>query len=211
MWANSQLWQVWCYCLLRSNHEDQWVTVKTGRGETEVLVKSGQFLFGRKSAGKTLRQKPTSVYNRLKKLKKLGNVDIQPDTHFSIVTICNWSIYQKKDKAEEQVNGQPTDKQLTGNGQPTDTNKNDKKEKNDKNEKKQLFLDCVKLTPDEHKKLIDKFGEADTREKIKSLNNYVMSKGTKYKSHYHTVLSWANKNGTPPKKKTSAERLGLLK
>jgi hypothetical protein len=61
-------------------------------------------------------------------------------------------------------------------------------------EKKDIYLDCVKLTKDEHKKLIDKFGSQDTREKIVRLNDYVMSKGTKYKSHYHTILNWSRKD-----------------
>lgn len=61
---------------------------------------------------------------------------------------------------------------------------------------KDICLDCVLLTKIEHQKLIDKFGEESTKEKIKALNDYVMSKGTKYKSHYHTILNWARREST---------------
>ena len=55
---------------------------------------------------------------------------------------------------------------------------------------KTLFLDCVKLTEEEYKKLLEKFGEAETKKKIQELNDAIMSKGYKYKSHYHTILNW---------------------
>lgn len=59
---------------------------------------------------------------------------------------------------------------------------------------KQKFLDFVVLTGEEHAKLIEKFGEAETAQRIERLNNGIGSKGYKYKSHYHTILSWAHKD-----------------
>ena len=41
-------------------------------------------------------------------------------------------------------------------------------------------------------KLIEKFG-SDTKNWIERLNNYIGSKGKKYKSHYHTILAWDRK------------------
>ncbi|MFH1985983.1 MAG: hypothetical protein ABIL58_29455 [Pseudomonadota bacterium] len=66
--------------------------------------------------------KPTAVNDRMMKLKTLGNVVIQPGTHYSIVSIVNWDAYQG---IEEKPDTQP-DTQPTPNRQPTDTNKNDK-------------------------------------------------------------------------------------
>lgn len=48
----------------------------------------------------------------------------------------------------------------------------------------------VLLTQVEHEKLIAKLGERKTAEYIARLENYIGSKGRKYKSHYHTILSW---------------------
>ena len=39
-------------------------------------------------------------------------------------------------------------------------------------------------------KLINKFGKDNTEEKLISFNDALMSKGYKYKSHYHTILTW---------------------
>jgi hypothetical protein len=53
-------------------------------------------------------------------------------------------------------------------------------------------LDYVFLTAEELKKLQDKFGDAGTQTRIEALNNYIGSHGKRYKSHYHTILTWDN-------------------
>jgi len=62
----------------------------------------------------------------------------------------------------------------------------------DKKAQKTKFLEFVYLTNNEHKKLIERFGQAKTKNFIERLNNYIGSKGKKYSSHYHTILNWAN-------------------
>ncbi|MFH0857578.1 MAG: hypothetical protein V1848_02410 [Candidatus Magasanikbacteria bacterium] len=52
----------------------------------------------------------------------------------------------------------------------------------------------VKLTDDEHQKLLIAFGEIHTQEMIDNMDLYLESKGDKYKSHYATLLSWEKKN-----------------
>ena len=64
----------------------------------------------------------------------------------------------------------------------------------EKNVKKNEYMEFVYLTDDEHSKLIEQFGDAGLEERIARLNNYIGSKGIKYKSHYHTILSWERKN-----------------
>lgn len=61
--------------------------------------------------------------------------------------------------------------------------------------KKHAHLDCVLLTEEEFKKLVEKFGEKSANEKIEGLNMAIMSKGYKYASHYYTILNWAKKDG----------------
>ncbi len=55
----------------------------------------------------------------------------------------------------------------------------------------------VFLTVEEKGKLKLKMGEKKAAEYIQKLENYVGSKGKKYKSHYHTILSWWQKDGKP--------------
>ena len=126
VFANMGLWQVWCWCLMKATHKEKWVPIKTGRGETEVLLKPGQFIFGRKTAAKKLRMKPSTIHYRIKKLQNMQNLNIQTNTHFSIITILNWDNYNTtKKELNTDINTQ-----LTTNKQPTNTKKNNKNNKN---------------------------------------------------------------------------------
>lgn len=60
---------------------------------------------------------------------------------------------------------------------------------------KERYGDFVTLTPGEHAKLIERLGEKDTVRYIERLNEYIGQIGEKaankrYKSHYHTILSF---------------------
>lgn len=120
---NEGLWKVWTWCLLKANHEDKWISIRTGKGTSEVFVKRGQFVFGRKTAAKELKMVERTVHKRMLKLETMRNCDIQSDTHCSIVTILNYDLYQGS--KNEEVTGK-----VTGKGQASDTNKNYKNEKN---------------------------------------------------------------------------------
>jgi len=76
---------------------------------------------------------------------------------------------------------------------------------NQDNKGKRQFLDFVFFKDEELEKLIDKLGEKNTQIWIERLNNYIGSKGKKYHSHYHTILTWHNRNPLPP------ERVGQVK
>lgn len=80
---------------------------------------------------------------------------------------------------------------------PGSSNKEINKKRN-KEKKKEKHLECVLLTKKEHGKLIEKYGQVATDEKILELNDAIMSKGYKYSSHYHTILTWDRKNGPKP-------------
>ena len=59
----------------------------------------------------------------------------------------------------------------------------------------QEFANVNKMTKEEHQKLIERFGEAGTRDKIENLSLYIASKGDKYKNHYATILAWEKRDG----------------
>ena len=84
---------------------------------------------------------------------------------------------------------------------PTITNTNTNTNTNNK----RLYGECqnVRLTEEEHKKLIDK-GYAGL---IEELSLYIASKGDKYKSHYATVLQWARKREKVPASKNTFTRM----
>ena len=66
-----------------------------------------------------------------------------------------------------------------------------------------LFLEFVYLTKTEHGRLIDRIGEKKTDDMINKLNNYIGSKGEKYKSHYHTILNWLTMDNKDDPRKLS--------
>lgn len=47
-----------------------------------------------------------------------------------------------------------------------------------------------KITRKEHQQLIESFGEAEAKSRVKDLSLYIASMGDKYKSHYATILNW---------------------
>jgi len=110
VFQNEGLLKVFVWCLIRANHKEIWVKVRTGRGFTEVKLQAGDFIFGRHSAAKELRMPAGTVWKRMLKLEKLNILNIEKDTHFSIVTIINWPIYQEGYKKEDSER----DRQGTG-------------------------------------------------------------------------------------------------
>lgn len=70
----------------------------------------------------------------------------------------------------------------------------ERKGKEIKGKEKKLYMDCVYLTDEECLEFKKLFNDSGCLERIKNLNDYIMSKGKKYKSHYHTILTWERKN-----------------
>lgn len=182
-----ELLQLFMYCLLRANHEP--ATAFIGKGE-EQIVQRGQFITGRFEISKDLNQNPNTTYKRLLKLEKLNFLNIKSNNKNSLVTIVNYDLYQSDN---EQSNTKSNNK-VTTKEQQSNTNKNNKNDNNDN--KKTLYGAKVKLTSDEHQKLIEQFGQAGTNEKINNLDLYIQSTGKKYASHYATILNWERKNSS---------------
>ena len=84
---------------------------------------------------------------------------------------------------------------LKGYLNPLDKVKVKEQEKDkDKEKEKERYGEYVLLTFEEYHKLVEKFGEKNTDIYINKLDNYIGSKGKKYKSHYHIILSWSHKD-----------------
>lgn len=131
IFANQSLWQLWTYCLMKANHKDQWVSMTVGKGETEIQVKAGQFVFGRNTWAKKLKIKPSTLWNQMQKLKKLQYLDMQSNNTCTIVTIMNWKLYQQRENEKEQPFEHRTENELKTNYKPSNTDNNDKNVNND--------------------------------------------------------------------------------
>lgn len=177
--------QLFIYLLLSANHEPKlWQGVPIARGQVVTGLASLKAATGLSTQ---------SLRTCLSRLEKSQNLTSKSTNRFRIITICNYETYQL---AEKDLN-KPANKQLTikkqAKNNPLTANKNVKKDKNDNNEKKK-YRDFVFLTEEEYEKLSERWCLSDLEDKIDALNNYIGSKGKKYKSHYHTLLSWDRKN-----------------
>lgn len=65
---------------------------------------------------------------------------------------------------------------------------------NTSNNYKVKFLEFVFMTQGQYDQLANKLGKESVDKYIEKVNNYVGSKGKRYKSHYHTILTWASKD-----------------
>ena len=125
VFQNEGLWKVWTWCLLKVNHSNQWASLRTGRGSIEIECQRGQFIFGRLSAAKELKMNPTTVWKRIQKLKNMGNIDIESNSQYSLITLLSMAVYQPTEIKSDSK----SDRQVTGKEQASDTNKNEKNEK----------------------------------------------------------------------------------
>ena len=82
----------------------------------------------------------------------------------------------------------------TDNDTDTDIEKEKEIEKKPTQEKYGEFQN-VKLTGEEHRKLVDSLGERDAKESIERLSPYLAQTGKRYKNHYATILNWNRRDG----------------
>ena len=122
----------------------------------------------------------------------------EAETHlFADVTKCNSvvtikcrrmnRVFLEREGAKTRMRryrGKPSDADVTA---PSSTSSSSSTTKS-------IYMDFVLLSGEEHGKLLKKFGESLLKEKIEDLNNYLGQTGKRYKSHYHTILSWCRKD-----------------
>ena len=182
-------WHYFQYCLLKANHTDKSILWN----KEEIIIERGCFITGRKEAAKETGLSQQNIRTALLTLHNLGMIEkstIKSTSKYTYIKVCNYDTYQQQDiQSNQQINQQLTSNQPATNQQLT-TNNNDKNNKNDK----KLYMECVYLSDEEYEKLLSQYKEAGTKQRIENLNLYIMSKGKKYKSHYHTILSWERKN-----------------
>jgi hypothetical protein len=138
---------------MKANYQETtWEATLTGKGKTLVQVGRGQFIFGRKTASEELDMKPSTVDKRMKKLEKLGNLNIKSNNHYSIITVVNWPSYQ--DEGEKGTG------KVAGKEQASNTNKNVKNEKKEERIVNDKEGDCVGLGREGFDSFKNKFRDA---------------------------------------------------
>ena len=117
VFGNERLLKVWIWCLLKA----RWQSTEQLVGRQFVSLQPGQFVFGRRKAAIELDMPESSVRDYMKLLESMGNITIRSTNKYSVVTVCQWDIYQSQDGN--------SDSKLPTDGQHLDTIKKDKKGK----------------------------------------------------------------------------------
>ena len=147
VFSSQKMLKIWIWCLLKANYKDNFVPLKIGRGEKTVKVERGQFLFGRFKAEDELFIDGSTIYKIMQKLEEIGNIKIESNNHYSVITICNYNTYQNISNYKVTANEQQTNSKRTANEQPSNTTNKEKKEKKDNNIKGRESLFQKTLLP----------------------------------------------------------------
>jgi hypothetical protein len=181
VFQNEKLLKVFIYCLLKATHSEHSQKV----GKQTVVLKPGQFVFGRRRAAFELDMKESTVRDYMKILKDDGTIAINPTNKYSVVTLTNWELYQDK----EERNDNKSDNKKPTKGQQNNTNNNGNNADNEDNDLNtyihDLFEHYVSMNIVRHKKITSAMKSA-----IKArLKDYSFEELKKAIDNYATVLN----------------------
>ncbi|HDR7892788.1 TPA: hypothetical protein QCY29_005256 [Bacillus toyonensis] len=105
------LYRLWSLLLIKATYKDRDVEYN---GHI-LQLKAGQLITGRQSLSDEFNEQlppkqktpKSTVWSWLKKLEKLGNISIESNTMYSIVTIEKWKEYQFEEEQEEKEPPKP--------------------------------------------------------------------------------------------------------
>lgn len=200
---DAEVLKVWIYLLCDATvFEHQRVV-----SGTVLTVKAGQVLTGRKKLSLALNMSESKVYRALNILQKLGNITIEANNRFSLITVDKWAFYQDESEkvnsqttAERQPSNSPSTTGQHQNNSRATHNKNGNNGNNGNNGKKGENMPArgayqnVFLTDEEFTSLKSLYPN-DCEAKIERLSKYMADSGKEYCSHYNTLVEWIKKDG----------------
>jgi hypothetical protein len=120
IFLSEKMLKIFIWCIAKASYKSSFVKLKTGRGDTEIEVKRGQFIFGRQKAEQELSICGSTIYKIMKKLQSFGTIEQNSNSHFTLVTVCNYDTYQDLKTYKYQAsNKQVTSKEQASNKQVT--------------------------------------------------------------------------------------------
>lgn len=194
--------------LLLANHEPKkWLW----KGQL-YECQAGQFVTSYQNLARACNISTKTVRGALEKLEKLEFVTCERAHTGTLITVENWALYQGTDEngahhraQEGQREGTEGAQQGHVNGQLT-RNKELKEVKNKRN----IYGEFkhVRLTEDEHERLIKDYGEEVTNEAIKAVDEYCESSGKRYKNYSLAIRNWGVREGKERIERGVPERAG---
>lgn len=131
IFANPTKLKVWIWLLIKANHKNKYISVRIGKGETDVEILRSQFLFGRHKAEDELNIDESTIYRIIKSLEKIGMITVKANNHYSIITICNYEDYQGQGPSNVTTIEQPLNNKQPTTAKGTNTTNNDENNKNE--------------------------------------------------------------------------------
>jgi len=122
VFQDSEYFKYWIYLLLDVNHEDK----KIVWNKELIEIKRGQKITSLQKLAKEFNCSREKVRRFLDLLKKDTMIDIDSNTRYTQITICNYDNYQ----TEQHTNNTRTTHEKNTQKTPTDINKNVKNVKN---------------------------------------------------------------------------------
>lgn len=178
----------WVDLLLSANHEDNdmifdghKITIRRGQHITSVRKLSAKWGWGK-----------SKVLSYLRLLEECEMITRNADSRRTLITIVNYDFYQSDNIKKRTLKGHSRDSDGTVTGHSSSTNKQINNERNNDNNDKQVYGEYhhVRLTDKERDTLMNEFGEVETSEAIKYLDEYIEMKGYKAKNHYLCMRKW---------------------
>lgn len=170
------------HCLLKANWKAcRWHGIE---------IEPGQFITSLPSLATETHLSIQEVRTALNHLKSTGEVTDYQQGKFRVITVNNWSCYQGDNR---KSNRETTGKQQDANRMLTaDKEYKEREEGKEVKEVKNIYGEYqhVRLTETEWDKLCNEYGNSDTHEAIKFLDEYIEMKGYKAKNHYLALRKW---------------------
>lgn len=191
----SDIWQkdepydsrsAWLDLLMSANHEDRDIVF-----DYEVVkISRGQFITSIRKLAKRWKWSAERTLKYLRILERLEMIHRDSNTKRTLITIVNYDKYQDVPNADENTN-ENANRTQTEHGSEHGSEPN-KKIKNEKNEKKYIYGEYrhVHLTQKEYDRLVKDYGETETLEAIKFLDECKEMKGYKYKNDNLAMRKW---------------------
>jgi len=193
VFKNEKWLKVYIWCYMEANFKDNFIPVNTGRGTTAIKVERGQFIFGRNKHAKELGMPPSTLWKIILKLKLLEVLDVNSDTHYSLITVCDYNVSQ------DFTNYKVTTKEQPRNNQGTQHKESNKRKNNIYNplKNKKDFLDNI---PDSIKIKNPNLTSTDYDYFTDSIIDYCESTGKKYKDYFAALRTFIkNEKNYAPK------------
>jgi hypothetical protein len=108
--------RAWLWLVSEAAWKSRRVTVTNGRTSEIVELERGQLSHSRSYMAKTWGWSEKRVRTFLNRLEKVGMIDIQADRLQTVITICNYDIYQRALGDEGRQTGPQTGRQRAGKG-----------------------------------------------------------------------------------------------